>query len=157
MHDGKPGSFPAIHCGINGLSRRSLGYMNRSVLSGFLLTCAALALIAPGCLAPSVTGPGAHTAPSPVYARGDVLAGNMTAAGYDTFDPDIAGVRALVLGFEPGSDMYVYTFVRTLPNGSYGYVFSESWEAKLARPRPVFEAYGLGKVGMMAEEYLWKV
>ncbi len=157
MHSGKPGSFPAIHCGINGLSRISLGYMNRSIYCGCLLLCAALALLAAGCLAPAATGPGAHTAPLPVYARGDVLAGNMTAAGYDTPDPDIAGVRALVLGFEPGSDMYVYTFVRTLPNGSYGYVFSESWEAKLARPRPVFEAYGLGKVGMMAEKYLWKV
>lgn len=130
--------------------------MNRSVLSGFLLACAVLALLAAGCLAPAATGPGAPTQPVPLYARGDVLAGNMTAAGYDTPDPDVAGVRVLVLGFQPGSDTYVYTFVKTLPNGSFWYVFSESWEAKLARPRPVFEAYGLGKVGTMAEENLWK-
>jgi hypothetical protein len=130
--------------------------MTRSIFFGSLILWAALTLFIGGCIAPGTSEPAAPTPPATLYSRGDVLAGNMTLAGYDTPDPDIAEVRAVVLSFQPETDTYVYTFVRTLPNGSYGYVFAESWEARLARPRPVFEGYGLGKAGTMAEEGLWK-
>lgn len=131
--------------------------MNRSILAGCLVLCAVPALLAAGCLAPATTGPAAPTPPASLYSRGDVLLGNMTLAGYDTPDPGIAEVRAVVLAFQPETDTYVYTFVRTLPNGSYRYVFAEGWEAKLARPRQVFEGYGLEKAGTMPGALLWKV
>jgi hypothetical protein len=131
--------------------------MTRSGSSRYVLSCSFIALLVAGCLTPAIGETGAPASHTPLYSRGDILSGNMTAAGYDTPEPDITGVRALVLAFQPDMDQYVYTFVRALPNGSYEYVFSESWEAKLARPRPVFEGLGLEKVGNMQEDLLWKV
>jgi hypothetical protein len=80
----------------------------------------------------------------------------MTLAGYDTPDPDAGLYKVVVLEYQPGPDMYVYTFVRPLANGSYQYVLDEEWVAKLARPRAEFEAYGLKKNGTMSQGQLWK-
>jgi len=81
----------------------------------------------------------------------------MASAGYDIPDPDIGEVRAVVLAFQPETDLYIYTFMRTLPDGNYSYVFPEGWEGKLARSRPAFEGYGLEKIGTIPGEHLWNV
>jgi len=131
--------------------------MAGSISSGCLLLCAILAILLAGCLAPGTGNPGAPPPPPPLYSRGDVLSGDMVSAGYDTPDPGVGEVRAVVLAFQPGTDMYIYTFVRALPGGNYSYVFPEGWEARLARPRPAFEGYGLEKIGTIPGEHLWNV
>ncbi|MDD1716140.1 MAG: hypothetical protein LUQ01_03985 [Methanolinea sp.] len=81
----------------------------------------------------------------------------MTLAGYDTPDPNVVRYEAVVIGYQPGTDTYVYTFVEPLANGSYRYVLPEEWTAKLGRSRQEFEAYGLVKTGTMSPDLLWKI
>ena len=131
--------------------------MMRFSITGSAVLYIALVVLIAGCTVPgsgpSVTEP---TRPASLYAAGDVLSGNMTMAGYDTPDPDAAMYQVVVLGYQPGPDMYVYTFVRSLANGSYQYVLHEDWSAKFGRPRAEFEAYGLIKYGTMSQGQLWK-
>lgn len=148
---------PCVHCGINDPPRGHSMHMPGSISSVCLLLCAILAIVLAGCLSPGTGNPGASAPPPSLYSRGDVLSGDMASAGYDTPDPNIDGVRAVVLAYQPGTDMYVYTFVRAIPDGNYSYVFPEGWEARLARPRPAFEGYGLEKVGTIPGEHLWNV
>lgn len=133
-------------------------YMGRLLLLGSCFMCIAIMALFTGCTTP---GPGSATPvpthPVPLYTAGDVLSGNMTLAGYDTPDPNVARYGAVVLGYQPGTDMYVYTFVEPLANGCYQYVLSEEWTAKFGRTRQEFEAYGLVKTGAMSQDMLWKV
>lgn len=115
------------------------------------VVCILAAVLAVGCTSPGqgpVTPKPGH--PAPVFSPGDVLSGNMTLAGYDTPDPKAGQYQAVVLAYQPGPDMYVYTFVMPLTNGSYQYVLPDQWEAKFGRPRTEFEGYGLVKNGTMA-------
>jgi len=133
--------------------------MKGTLQSGLLVLCLAIAISSAGCSVPGTTGEGKPVSPAhpaPLHMPGDVLSGNMTLAGYDTPDPRIGEVRVVVLAFQPESDMYIYTFVRTHANGSYTFVFPEGWEAKLARQRTVFEGYGLEMTGTMPRELLWQ-
>lgn len=134
----------------------SLGIMKLS-FAGSAILCIVLVVLTAGCTVP---GPGPSVPeparPAPLYTAGDVLSGNMTLAGYDTPDPDAGLYKVVVLEYQPGPDMYVYTFVRPLANGSYQYVLHEDWLAKLGRSRAEFEAYGLVRNGTMPRGQLWK-
>ncbi len=132
--------------------------MKKTHPSGLLVLCLAIAISSAGCSVPATTGQGKPVLPhqpAPLHIPGDVLSGNMTLAGFDSPDPRIGEVRVVVLAFKPESDMYIYTFVQTHPNGSYTFIFPEGWEAKLARQRTVFEGYGFEKAGTMPRELLW--
>ncbi len=133
--------------------------MGRLSLIGSCFMWIAIAALFAGCTATAPAGPAtpAATHPVPLYTAGDVLSGNMPLAGYDTPDPNVARYEAVVLGYQPGADTYVYTLVEPLANGSYRYVLPEGWTAKFGRSRQEFEAYGLVKNGTMSPDLLWEI
>lgn len=133
--------------------------MGRLSLIGSCFMWIAIAALFAGCTTTAPAGPAtpAATHPAPLYATGDVLSGNMTLAGYDTPDPNIARYEVVVIGYQPGADIYVYTFVEPLANSSYRFVLPEGWTAKFGRSRQEFENYGLVKNGTMPPGQLWKI
>ena len=116
------------------------------------LSLIALALVlvalAGGCL--QQPGPIPPT-PTPVdgrYAPGDLLRGDLVAAGFDDTNRTPADVAIVILSSgHPVSGEYVYTLVRPVPGG-WAYVYlSDDWIVRMGRDRAVFESYRLERIG----------
>ena len=106
-----------------------------------------LAVIAAGCLQPSPAPTPTPTPAEPRYAPGDLLRGDLAAAGFDDPNGTPADTAIVVIAYQPVPGEYVYTLVRPVPGG-WAYVYpSGDFVTRLARDRATFESYRLERIG----------
>ena len=116
--------------------------------TGLIALSLVLLLLAAGCTSPASPGatPTAVSA-EPRYAAGDLLRGDLAAAGFDDPNGTRAGAAIVVLSYEPVPGQYIYTLVRPVAGG-WEYVYpAGEWTTRLARDRTAFEAYPLELAG----------
>jgi hypothetical protein len=106
-----------------------------------------VALSGAGCLQSNAPGTPTPTAATSRYAVGDLLTGNLSAAGFDDPNGTPGGAAIVILEYQPAPGQYVYTLVAPV-SGGWAYVYpSNDWTARLARDRTVFEAFRLERTG----------